>query len=97
MFNFLKKWTNPGLNLPHVADMDSNKPSATLFFAYTSFFVAIGSVVYLSYKDPTEGAMAAIAMSTVYIILYRLRKIDKFKFSKEGVEIDAEDAQNEQK
>ena len=94
MLNFLKKWTNPGIFAPHVADMDSNKPSATLFFAYTSFFVAIGSVIYLCYKDPTEGALAAIAMSTVYIILYRLRKIDKFKFSKEGVEIDAEDEQD---
>lgn len=95
MLNFLKKWTNPGIYAPHIADMDSNKPSATLFFAYASFFLAVGCVVYLATKDATEGAMAAIGMAIAYIVIYRLRKLDKFKFSKEGVEIDAEDGQDE--
>ncbi len=95
MFNFLKKWTNPGLNLPHALDTTTGKPSATLFFAYGSFFTAIGSVIYLLTKDPTEGAMAAIATAVVYSILYKLRQIDKLKLSKDSIEI--EDVSDEQK
>jgi hypothetical protein len=95
MFNFLKKWTNPGLYLPHAVDTTSGKPSATLFFAYGSFFLATGAVVYLVVKDPTEGAIAAITTAVLYSVLYKMRQVDKLKFSKEGVEIDAEDGQDE--
>ncbi len=89
--NKLKSFAEQGLYLPLAYDNHTKTGSATLLFAYGSFIAALCSVGYLSYKDPTQGAWAAIGLAIVYNVLYRLKQVDKFKLSLEEKTIELED------
>jgi hypothetical protein len=68
-----------GFFLPAAYDFDKPGPSVSLLFAHISFYVAIGSIIYLIYKDVNLGTVAAISFAVVYFIFYMLRKLTKAK------------------
>lgn len=91
----LTKLADKGLPLPTAYDNNSGKGSVTLLFAYLSFFTAIGCTIYITYKSPLEGGITAVSLAIVYSVLYRLRKLDKISISKESIQIDAGNSDNE--
>ena len=79
------------MRFPVVYDSDTKKGSVTLLFAYIAFVLAISAVIFLIIENRLQGAIAAIANAIVFVVLYRIRKIDKFSISKDEITIDADD------
>ena len=77
--------------MPLAYDHSVDKGSVTLLFAYGSFLMAMTSIGYLTYTDPLQGALTATAAATIYLVLYRLRALDKVKITKDSFEVDSED------
>lgn len=79
------------IKLPFLIDGDSGKPSVTLMFAYISFVIACVVVAYLTYKDATAGSVGALTLFFGSLVIYRLRAIDKLKFSLKEQSFEIED------
>lgn len=74
----MKNW-----KLPLVINSDG-KPSATLFFAYTSFVQSVIIVSYLTSKEALYGATASLVLFFVCLFIYRLNKLDKIEIDLEN-------------
>lgn len=87
----LEKWNQEGLPLPMAKDSAQNKPSATLLFAYISFFLASFLITYLFFKgENTTATTLAITMAITYTILYMIRALHKAKIDLDNKSIDLE-------
>lgn len=88
---FLRFGAEKGLHFPFAYDAEHNRPSATLFFAYVSFYIAAISLILLHFKSEL---ITATAMSFVFtcamIIFYMIRKLNKAKidFDDKSIELD---------
>jgi hypothetical protein len=96
MFKQIIKQLTEGITLPLARDADRNKPSATLWFAYISFFMALGSVIHLTIKgDPFLSAMTSISFWAIATIFYRMRTLNKFKVDLDDKEIEIDGGDDE--
>lgn len=77
---FFKFGSEKGLYFPYAFDAERKSPSATLFFAYISFYIASISLIFLHFN---EKLLTATIMSFVFtgmmIIFYMIRKLNKAK------------------
>lgn len=77
---YIKDGMQNGFKLPYAYDGSTKQPSVTLWFAYCSFFLAFGAVVYFIVKgDPLASSSVAIGFWALAMVFYRLRHLDKFK------------------
>jgi hypothetical protein len=77
------------LDLPFAIDKaNQDKPSVTLLFAYVSFTLSVGVDIALCFKDLTTGLLGAIVLFLISLVMYRMRQLDRFKLSKDSIEID---------
>jgi hypothetical protein len=65
-------------NFPFATDKVTNKPSVTLLFAYVSFLLSLGVIIYLTVKDVLAGSVGALMLFFGCLLMYRLRKLDSF-------------------
>lgn len=93
-FDFAAK---AGLNLPAAFDADKPGPSVSLLFAHISFYVAIISICYLTYKDTLAGTIGAMTLAGLYFIFYMLRKLTKAKIDLDDHEIELTNDEKETK
>lgn len=90
----LKNACENGLRFPYAHDPISKKPSVTLLTYYTSFYMTVGSLIYLHSKsDPITAAAMTMLFWVLSYIFYRIRKLDKAKISlkDKSIELDATD------
>lgn len=72
-----KTWNKEGMNVPLASD--NGVPSMTLLFAYISFLATLISLIYLHiFPDRPTPTIVSIVFWTIALIIYRVRKIDKF-------------------
>lgn len=76
---------------PFALDKVTGKSSATLFFAYVAFMVALLATGYLVYKDAIAGATSALMLFFGCLVLYKMRHLDKMKFDIEKRSLELED------
>lgn len=91
--NYIKDGLDQGFKVPLAKDGIEGKPSATLWFAYLSFFLALGSEIYFIYKgDPLASTTTAICFWVLAMVFYRLRKLDKIKIdlNNRSIELDGD-------
>lgn len=93
--NLVYKASREGLPLPGAYDASTDKPSSTLLFMYIANMVALGSVIYLTIKDPIAGAVAACLFSTVNTVLYLMRRLQKASFDLDDKSINLESEDEE--
>lgn len=92
--NYVKDGLNQGFKIPLAKEGVEGKPSATLWFAYISFFLALASEVYFIYKgDPLASTATAICFWVLAMVFYRLRKLDSVKIDLDNhsIELDGDD------
>jgi len=83
-----------GLKIPFAYDSAAKAPSVTLLFAYVTFIIAAVSVILHHIFDglfvPT---VTSIGFWVIAYVIYRMRKLDKFKFNFEerSITLDSED------
>jgi len=90
--NLFKKWNEVGINIP-VAN-DQGIPSLTMFFAYVSFLAVLASLIYIHiFPDKILPTIASISVWVIALVIYKMRKLDKFKFNlqEKSFELDAQD------
>lgn len=77
---FFKFGAEKGLYFPYAFDAERKVPSATLFFAYISFYIAAISVILLHFN---EKLLTATIMTFIFtgmmIVFYMIRKLNKAK------------------
>lgn len=82
------------LNLPFAIDHgDRSKPSLPVLFAWISFFVALASIIALHFYHCAEASCAAIALWVIAMVFYRMHNIDRFKISRDSLELDSDNPQ----
>ncbi len=98
MINNIKEYVQDGLkngfSMPAAKDGSSGEPSATLWFAYMTFFLALAAVIYFIVKgDPLASSTVAVGFWALSVVFYRIRKLDKFKvdFDDKSIELDGGD------
>lgn len=84
-----------GLYFPAAYDINTNKPSTTLFSFYLGIILSVGSLIaYHVFPDkligPTSMTLLFLAMT---FITYRLRQIDKVSVNLENKSFELEDVQ----
>ena len=84
-------WSKEGLCLPHARDWERKGPSLTLLIYYlTSIFVLISLFAY--HLNPSVGLLGAntnaIIIWIISYVMYRLRRLDKFKIDLDDKEIE---------
>jgi len=96
---FLKEASETGLRLPLAFDPDKGFGSVTMLFAYVSFFIALGTVVYLVIQDPLAGTTSAITLWTLTTVLYLMRRLNKFKadLKNPSIELDSSESPTDSK
>lgn len=77
--DILKSMSEDGVYFPYARDTTTDKPSSTLFFAYTSFLLAFISIVVLIIFNPLYGAIAGISFWFLAVVLYLMRRISTFR------------------
>lgn len=78
-------------NLPFAIDhANKDKPSVTLLFAYASFVLAVASIIALHFCNCPSATFSAISLHVISLTIYRMRKIDKLKVGKEGIELEGD-------
>lgn len=87
IWEVIKRWSEEGVRLPMAYDGTTKQPSVTLLFVYTAFMLCFGVVIYLAVKDAVAGTTAALMLFFGSLVIYRLRKLDKVKFSLTDKEI----------
>lgn len=78
--SFMKFGAEKGLYFPFAYDSEHQRPSATLFFAYISFYIAIFSLIILHFKlELLTATIMAFVFNGLMIIFYMIRKLTKAK------------------
>ena len=78
--NFWENISKRGIYAPFIHDARTGKPSITLFFAYTTFTIAIISTIALHFNiGLTVATFTSILFWVISVIFYRLRNLDKAK------------------
>lgn len=73
---------------PYALDKATNKSSATLFFAYISYWLTFTLIVVFAVQESLGYALiASFVLFLITIYIYRARKLDGLKISKSGFEI----------
>ncbi len=93
-----KKWSSEGINLPHARDWDREGPSLTLLIFYlSSVAVLISLIAY--HVHPSVGLFGAntnaIIIWIISYVMYRMRRIDKFKFDLDDKEFELDSGDDE--
>lgn len=78
-------------------DKTTGKASITLLFPYVSFILAMVSITLLLKENTLYGAMAAIGVWVVSLVLYLMRRLTKVKFDLDDKSIDLENSNDEEK
>ena len=76
---------------PFAKDKSTGKSSATLFFAYVAFLIAVAVTINLAHADAIAGATAALILFFGSLVLYRLKQIDKLKVDLQNRSLEIED------
>ena len=95
MISFLsktwKRWSEEGIRLPYAFDGETGKPSETLLFLKAMTTITIGSTFALQFSLVTPTiVLTTTGVLLVAFIMYRLRKLDKFKLNLEEQSIELE-------
>lgn len=72
------------VKLPIIIDGATNKPSITLTFAYISFVLVVAMIVSMAFSNLSTSVYTALFLFFGCATLYKMRQIDKVKFSKSG-------------
>ena len=80
---------------PYALDKSTNKSSATLFFAYISFWQTFVLILIFANADLAYALVASFVLFIITIFIYRARRIDSLKVGKEGFEIGDDGKDNE--
>lgn len=81
------------LDLPFAKDKANNdKPSVTLLFAYVSFLLTLGLNIFEAFRDPIASLFGSTILFTICIVLYRMRRVDSLRISRDSVEVDSSDS-----
>jgi hypothetical protein len=92
--NYIKDGFKEGFSLPLAKDGITGLPSATLWFAYISFLLALAAEVYFIIKeDNLASTSTAIIFWVIAMVFYRMGKLDKVKIDidDQNIELDGED------
>lgn len=95
--DYIKNGMSAGFDVPKAKDGLAS-PSASLFFAYTSFIIACGAITYFIYKgDQLSSSVTAIGFWALAMVFYKIKDLDKVNIDvKEGrVELEDDNADNE--
>jgi amino acid permease len=93
-------WSVNGVKLPYALDHDRKGPSLTLLIYYVSSILVLGSLVAY-HINPSVGLLGAnfnaIIIWVISYVMYRMRRIDKFKFDLDDkeFELDSGDSESE--
>lgn len=93
MIQYIKDALKNGFSLPLAKDGETGKPSATLWFAYVSFFIAVCSEIYfICVGDHLHSTATAIVFWVLAMVFFRMGQLGKVKvdLKDEDVEIDSE-------
>lgn len=91
-------WCETGLKWPNAFDPETQKPSVTLLMFYFSTLVMFTSVITLHFfPSIIIGSMTSVGVWIVGFVMYRLRKLDKFKIDLDDQEIELDGSNGEQK
>jgi len=89
---FVKSWSEKGLNLPFFQAVIQNKISITMWFAYISFIVMIASVIGLHFKPnfliPTIVTIVVWVIATIFYLIRRIHKA-KLDFNNKSLELES--------
>ena len=80
------------MRLPYAYSHDEKKPSVTLLFVWVSGMLAVISTFALNFTEKTfTAACVAICFWAIAMVLYRIRRLDKFKIDLDdrSIELDA--------
>ena len=91
-----KRWCEEGLRWPMAFDGETKKPSVTLLMFYFATVVMFSSVILLHYfQSIIVGTVMSVGVWIVGFVMYRMRKLDKFKFDLDDqeIELDSDDDQ----
>jgi hypothetical protein len=92
-------WTSEGFKIPLVYDSSAKGQSVTLTFACTAFFLLILSLIALHFfPSILQATGACIAVWVISLVIYRIRRMDRFKMTAGGVgiEVGGEDSKDKQ-
>lgn len=91
-------WCETGLKWPHAYDNEIQGPSVTLLMFYFSTVVMFTSEICLHFfPSILVGTLTSIGIWIVGFVMYRMRKLDKFKIDLDDQEIELDSSENEQK
>lgn len=93
----LKFSSTNGFWLPSAFDNRSGKGSVSLLFAHIANFVAIGGIISLLVKNLELGVYCAIGYSGLMLAFYLLRSLGKVKVGKDGIELEDDSLEKEEK
>ncbi len=80
---------------PYALDKATNKSSATLFFAYISYWLTFTLIVVFACQESLGLALiASFVLFLITIYIYRARKLDGIKVTRQGFEIDSDGKTN---
>lgn len=78
--NWWKEVRDNGIRFPYAHDTQRKEASASLFFVYIAFYVAIVSIIVLHNKlELLTATVTAIGFFALCMVFYMLRKINKVK------------------
>jgi len=89
---FVKSWSERGLDLPFFRAVVENKISITMWFAYISFIIMITSVIALHFKSnlliPTLVTISVWVIATIFYLIRRIHKA-KLDFTNKSLELES--------
>lgn len=88
LFSKLEKLCRRGLYFPMALDPNTNKPSITLLIFYTMFIIMMGSLVYTHIYNNYIPSLVTLATFISSFVMYRMRKVDKFKLDVDDGQIE---------
>lgn len=100
MLETIKNWYNDikenGIRFLYAYDATEKKASSTLFYAYITFYLAVGSVLALHFS---EGLLTASIVSLCFwamaVIFYMIRKLNKASVNLKDQSIQLENNEKE--
>lgn len=89
-----QRWCEKGLKWPHAYDNEIKGPSVTLLMFYFATIVMFTSLIFLHFfSSIIVGTLTSIAVWIVGFVMYRMRKLDKFKFDLDDQEIELDSSE----
>jgi hypothetical protein len=92
ILEFVKSWSEKGLDLPFFRAVIDNKISITLWFAYISFIIMIASLIGLHFKPnfliPTTITIVVWVIATIFYLIRRIHKA-KLDFNNKSLELES--------